>query len=116
MNDWGTKNRRVCDNRTNTLLSINSNSTYIPLETNLADYFAKRNSNVLRINCNERLNYKPWGLLIEIFKEYLEKEIAKDNEQAKLTKILLKSGLKILKQSTFLLLFLKYYGIIMMMV
>lgn len=39
-------------------------------ESSILEYFTNKNLNILRVNCSERLNYKPWGFFIELFKEY----------------------------------------------
>ncbi len=61
------------------LINFNSNGKIVSIkseqdtnikESSLIEYFKNQNLKVLRVNCSDKLNYKPWGFFTEIFKEY----------------------------------------------
>ena len=41
-----------------------------PLLPDLVKYFEDKELNVLRVCCTQEMNYKPWGVLTEVFKDY----------------------------------------------
>lgn len=71
------KNGKIVSIRTNLENSISI--------TKLKNLFDNKGYKIIRTHCSEELQYKPWGLFIEIFKEYFN--LSFHNELNNLTKI-----------------------------
>lgn len=51
------------------IISIVGNAQQMLPTSNLINDLEKRGFNVLKVNCTQHLNFKPWGVFTEIFKE-----------------------------------------------
>ena len=64
------------------LKSSKENALPIPL---IIKKLEERGLNVLKVNCSEQLNFKPWGILTEIFKDYFS--ISYQNKSAAISSL-----------------------------
>lgn len=54
------------------ILSLRSKKEYSLVSSELEEYFEKRDLTVLKVSCTEEMNYKPWGVLEALFRDYLK--------------------------------------------
>ena len=52
----------------NKIISIKGEKNLLPLTSDIAEYY--KDKTVIRVVCTEEMNYRPWGILDEIFRQY----------------------------------------------
>ncbi len=62
--------RTIDLNKEGKIISLRSKPEYKFSTEEIATIIANRDYNVINVNCNELLTYRPWGFFLEIFKSY----------------------------------------------